>query len=419
MPAVAPTGQALGTSQASSASSPASTTTAARFRIQEKDSQDNTIRDIMLTARGLPFRPLTIEGKQRGEITWYPGNPVGTNTVLGASEEPTTVNGFWHDLYLSGSGTQGGTSTQPITSNGTQVTTAKDAVQLFDDVRRQGHELVVTWDEITRRGILRSFKQEWHNIHDVAWTATFDWFSHNEPQQAAVTDNGNSTNDTNSQMTAQMNALTTVAGQIGFGVPATFAQNLALAIGVAQTGVNNAVNAGNVQNTGATNPNDAARRVLASTSAVIDGTGQVIAAMTNRPARTLASDGAAPAASGSLPVPPSFARAPTAFTSVASTGALAFGQIVAAEAYAYGVFLAARTLQRTAAISRATIARSLQNDLIGVYQARNGDDLRTVAEQFYGSRLQWRPLLLFNELSSTELTAGQIVLVPRLPSGAS
>jgi hypothetical protein len=372
---------------------PTDATTGAVFTIAETTGANRTV---VLSARALPYRPYTLEGTQRLEVTWYPGSPEGTGTVLGAGEEPTTINGMWKDLFLSAGANGGGTNLAPIVVNGTQVSTAKNACKLFDDIRRQGQELEVTWDELTRRGYLKSFRQEWHTLHDVAWTMTFDWISQGEPTTPVALDGG-STSDATAQLDAQTNALNAAAVP-PFAVPSGFTDALTTALQLVSNAVDNAANATGVQNTGATAPGDAARRVFASCNDVVNGAQAVVATYDTQPARTLVTGGD-PAA--------------------APLAQLPFGQIVAAEAYSRAAQSAARTLQRTAAIQRAALARTLQSTLIGVWQASDGDDLRDVAAVFYGSRLQWRQLLLFNELGGTALTRGQLVLVPRDTSGAA
>lgn len=368
-----------------------SLTTAAQFQIVEMTGSQRTVT---LNTRGLPYRPFTLKGKQRTEITWYPGNPEATGTVLGASEDPTTINGKWKDMFLASSGSgppgQGGTALAPIAMNGTQVTTAKDACVLFDDIRRQGQELKVTWDEITRVGYLTLFEQSWENLHDVAWTCEFSWISQGEPTAATVLDGG-STDDTNDQLSAQSINLNTLALP-SFPVPPDFTTLLVGALGTVNNAVSNAVNAGSVQATGATTPTSASQRTFASTNDVVSGSMQVVAVLDAQPPRVLISNG--------TPTSPPLAN-------------LSLGDVVKSETYVRTTQLAARKLQRTAAISRAALMRALQNDLIGVWQASAGEDLRDVSDVFYGSRLQWRGLLLFNELASTELSLGQLVLVPR------
>jgi hypothetical protein len=362
------------------------------FEIRELTGQQ---RRVVLTARGLPYRPFTLSGKQRVEVTWYPGNPEGTGTVLGAAEDSTTLNGYWKDLYLASGGTgAGGTPLAPIIIDGRQVTTAKAAIQALDDIRRQGQELEVTWDEITRRGYLSQLKQDWHTVHDIAWTATFEWISLGEATSPAVLD-GTSTSDASQQMSTQMNQLQTVSIP-PFSVPPAFEVAIDNALAQSQAAVDSITNANTVQAQGATTPEDATRRTFAACNDVVSATVAVTQVIDAQPARTLVSGG-----DPALPSP----------------ALLSLGEVVAAETFVRTASIAARKLQRTAAIQRASLARQMNNTLIGVWQSSAGDDLRDVSDRFYGTRLQWRPIMLFNELTSTALAAGQLVLVPRAAPG--
>lgn len=369
--------------------SPAELTTAVSFTIKE---MTGLAREIVLTSRALPYRPFSLEGTQRLKVEWYPGNPEGTGTVLGASESGTTINGYWKDLFLSGPTATG----FPITLNGTQVTTADDACELLDDVRAQGQELIVQWSSKIRRGYLKRFRQEWHNLHDVQWTMEFEWISRSTTTSPAVLDGGGNTSDANGQLQGLNNQAQQTALVPGFAVPATFAQAIQTTMQAVQTGVDNAINAGTVQASGAAQPNDVTRRVIASCTTIITSGQASIDTLNAQPPRILVSS-----ASPTAPPPDQ----------------LSLGQIVQAEAYAWASENQLRQLTRTAAIQRAALARTIQSDLLGVYQARAVEDLRDVAEAFYGSRLQWRVLLVFNELDGTELSLGQLVLVPRLTPG--
>ena len=72
-------------------------------------------------------------------------------------------------------------------------------------------------------------------------------------------------------------------------------------------------------------------------------------------------------------------------------------------------------LSRLAIDQRDVFADQLSGDLLlGRYMARGGQDLRDVAAQFYGDSNEWRRLLSFNLLSSSELSSGQLLLIPTI-----
>src|SRR5262245_24990140 len=74
---------------------------ASSFTIEELSTEDvRKNRVVRLIGRALPYRPITFSGTMRHDITWYPGNPEATIQVLGAAEDPTTINGRWSDRWL-------------------------------------------------------------------------------------------------------------------------------------------------------------------------------------------------------------------------------------------------------------------------------------------------------------------------------
>src|SRR3954468_10928771 len=87
-----------------------------RFR-QLQEGQPNGM--LMLDGRTLPFRPITYAGKQRIKTTFYPGNPVGSQQVMGPTIDPSTFKGMWRDRYL-GDGA------------------AMSLVSIFEDVKNRG-----------------------------------------------------------------------------------------------------------------------------------------------------------------------------------------------------------------------------------------------------------------------------------------
>lgn len=148
----------------------------------------NATTDIQLIGRALPYRAVPFEGKQRVKTTYYPGNPVATQQVMGPTEEPTTFNGIWKDIFLG---------------NGA----AKRLVDTFDDLRRSGFSVLVSWGSgkladgsdippvpqdngkepttprwpIQRRGIIQSFKATYDRPQDITWEMTVAWAGRNEP----------------------------------------------------------------------------------------------------------------------------------------------------------------------------------------------------------------------------------------------
>ena len=68
--------------------------------------------------------------------------------------------------------------------------------------------------------------------------------------------------------------------------------------------------------------------------------------------------------------------------------------------------------------TRSTLGAVLESDLLGVYYARSGETLRDVSRAYYNAPDQWRELMLYNDLTTPELVAGQLVLIPRMSQGS-
>lgn len=130
---------------------------------------------VRLEGRALPYRPLVFEGKQRIKTTFYPGNTVATQQVMGAVEEPTTISGMWKDKYLG-------------------QDNARRFVALFETIRNTGSPLLVRWGssmsnadgtvlhgtEFVRRGLLARTKFTIDRAKDIAWELEFAWASRGE-----------------------------------------------------------------------------------------------------------------------------------------------------------------------------------------------------------------------------------------------
>lgn len=129
-------------------------------------------RSITLSNRALPYRPTSWTGTQHFKKTWYPGNPEATIQILGPREEETEMRGFWKSRFIGEDVDLEGFD--ELVTAGTLIT-AETVVAAFEKVRRAANELEVRWGPEVRRGILRSFSKNYHNINDIEWTAMFEW----------------------------------------------------------------------------------------------------------------------------------------------------------------------------------------------------------------------------------------------------
>lgn len=367
--------------------------TVSAFTIREITGEQRTVR---LVGRALPYRPYTLKTSQRVELTWYPGNPEATSSIFGASEAPTQIIGYWKDKYIqpfTDSEVSGfdvaplQNQLVPITLNGNAVEDVKEAAEIIDSIVRQGQLIEVTWDETTRHGHLKDFEKNWHNIHDLEWSMGFEWISRGEPTMPSVFTTESSISDTSNLVTRQVSDLFTFALDIPFAADLTFQASLDVRLeAIANFSVDLEGSVTGLARQSIT-PQDAVRRSLATMSGLI----LELVALNNFIDATVP---------GSLNVE-------------LDLSAQSFGERLSATIYSRGVTKRSNDLKRLATLRRATLMSQLDTDLIGTYTAREGDDLRKVADIFYENSFEWQQLMVFNVLDTSVLQAGQIVLVPR------
>lgn len=370
--------------------------TAAAFIIRELSGELRTLR---LLDRGLPYRPIDLAGEQRVELTWYPGNPEATATVLGPQENNTTINGYWKDKYISRAvvpgetEAQGGTQTVqvfPITVDDQPVDDVRAAALVVDNIRRQGQLLEVSWDTQIRRGYLKKFRQRWHNIHDMEWEIDFVWISQGEPTPAAVLQDETSISDTSSIMEQQN---TKLQNDATFEFPVTLqtqTEIIARLVAINDT-VRSATAITQELSRQTVAPFDASRRLIAVCTSIETATLSLVSYLEASPYTLL--DAAAPPAD------------------------LTFPQRLLGAVYARTLISDARVLRRTAISRRSSLLEQINTELLGIYTAREGDDLRAVSQKFYGTPFEWRRVMIFNELNVSRLSVNQLVLIPRISSG--
>lgn len=341
-------------------------------------------REIRLLGRALPYRPLTLDGEQRVEVEFYPGVPEGTATVLGPTEKPTEINGFWKSIFL-------GASDTPFLLNNSPVRSAREACKAMDSVRLLGQLLEVTWLDTLRRGFLKRFSQKWHDSEDLEWSASFEWISRGEVTAPAVfvtdTDMGS--------------AFADVSSLFGFldtiSVPDFALADAVLARLQAFTnGIGNLILSAEDAVQGLTDkvlsPVRAIRGLVATLQSLEDETGLMLEFL------------------GSVP--------DSAFSTKAADSQ-SYSERQSAASYKQELRAWAAEMRRTSVERRTNLLGQIATTLLATYVAREGEDLRDVAKQFYGTPFEWRRLQIFNDLHTLILTGGQLILIPPLASEQS
>ena len=130
-------------------------------------------RKVTLRGAGLPHTGASWGVKQNAPVTWFPGNPEGSQQVLGGQVLPADWEGSWKRTLLGRSpcyfGTDGGQSVSVIEP--------ATLVALFESICLAGTRVRVKWRGLVREGRLTQFDHGHGYATDVAWKAKFDWMS--------------------------------------------------------------------------------------------------------------------------------------------------------------------------------------------------------------------------------------------------
>jgi nucleoid-associated protein YgaU len=359
-------------------------------------------RYVELIGRALPTGgPLVFEGHQRVETTWYPGNPIASQQILGPSEEPTEITGTWKDRFIAATDQYGQSVVQAgaVKVNMQSVVDVTDAVNLLDDIRRKGQLVEVSWEHLRRRGILKKFRHSWKNIHDVEWAMTFEWQSQGETLAPSVMPEPDQT-DITTTLQAKASSLTTSVNPL-LATVALLASAVASVTGFVENVLNDV-----------TDLIDIAQAIVNLVMAPIEAAKHAIATLNK-----VSADAKDTMQAAEQRVAAAFVAAPSpakqALISPASAPAPAFGQVLSAHVYIRGVKLQARQIRGYAAQQIALLsARAGVTSSSAVFVASADDNLRDVSTRFYGTPNQWRDIAAHNGLRGSRLVAGQIVRLP-------
>ena len=378
--------------------------------------------DVRLRGRTLPFRSFPLDGEMVASFTHYPGNPSRTVQLLGSVENGTTLEGAWHDRHIFGA----------ALVNGEAVNTALDLAAIFDQIRRRGQEIEVTWSRIVRRGILTHFRQDYEREEDLNWEMVFEWIS-----QGDATPPGRSSDSFSAEKLVQ--AL----------------DPLPLEEALDKLGSDKAPSVFETARTQLDSLREVHDKIVDTVSGTIDTVLQPVTQASALLSLTNAFSSIAVDAADSLlgqlstdlailesNVLPDysvdesilFGAANSQFVYVPGAGTLSLYGFEArtlrltsasAEGRRIDTMRRVSDLRRellTQAAAAALQGRELERrlrrrGLLGIHIGRAGDDLRDVALLHYGEQAEWRRLKDYNHLDDSKLEVGQVVLVPRISGG--
>lgn len=374
--------------------------TGGAFRIQELDGDK---RFITLVGRALPYRDAGFSApvEQRANVTWIPGSPVGTLTLLGGKETSTTISGMWKQKYLS----PGGEDSSPIEVDGTPVRNVHEVVDLFEKICLYGTRLDVTWMSVARVGIIRKFEPIWKTHLDVEWSISFEWISRGQEAGALISSTAESVSDIASVTKAKFDLFDLIKLPINFALFDEFVRNLVDTVNAIQDFILDLENY--VQNLvrKVTYPAQALRGLVTIVQNIGTEVGLLIDDIIGRTSLAIIGTQANVSVSAAM--------------SVDGAASVTPAQKLEAERFKRELVDWAAELKRVADEYNDSLSKQLEGDVDSTYQAVQGDTLQLVSQRFYNTPHEWRRLMTYNGFESAVLAAGQVVFIPKLSSASA
>lgn len=365
-------------------------------------------RTVYLRGRGLPYRPLTLEAQQRVQTTWLPGSRRGVATILGPEEDKTDIEGYWKDKFLGDPDalpppvemlTRRSVASQAAGAfTGTAISSAVDAVRLLDSIREEGQQLQIQWGPIIRFGFLTSFQQKWHNVHDCEWKMTFSFIARDIPRNldflanpaAGLADGRNVLQRFLDRLSELLHPDLSIIDEIQDEILSTQQRINSLAddLELLSSGFVNVVNT----------PTEIGQRFTDSMGAI----GSVFSDFCDNIQET----------DPALMVNDLVTNGPPNISASNTANIEQISDYAEAQLYQRELLDTVRDGRNEAEVRRR-LSESPENTTLGTYRARGGEDLRDVSMQYYGTPMQWRTLLEYNQLRDSELIRGQLLIIPR------
>lgn len=343
------------------------------FVIEELTGRKRSIR---LAGRAKPLQGAEWVGEQREVTTWYPGNPEATQQILGPVEGPTRVHGYWNSRYIE----QSGTSAEGFGA----IITAEDLVKIFQDIRRTGAQLQVTWGFERRLGILRRFRAEYVRVEDVRWEAEFAWF---RDQLSAPPAGTAPAFDAAAAMKNRMDLLDDATAFGPLDALQAFQARVFSKIAEIRAKVNEILDAIRIVANAVTFPLRVVQAIRTSAEALRFRVGELLNILVDTP-----------------------------YTLAQTTDAAA--SVVSMDRYRSELSILAQFVREQALeVARDVEARAEPNPTKIVTAAEG--DLRAIARREYGDADSWQLIADVNNFEGSEVPVGTQVIVPPAPSGVT
>lgn len=393
-------------------------------------------RSVQLDGRAGPLKGVAFGGSMRAEITHYPGNPIASVQVLGAEEDPTTFKGKWKRRFfapIGGTDAPDASAEAQFTvldSGGSRsIVDVPDMVAFMDSIRRAGQLLEVSWAELVRVGILKKFTPTFHSRMEVEWEMEFEWISQGEVyvetqkksdslsdiEQAAAAAIANVVDVVDTQIAPERfegTAVTEATGAEG-AVLVEPSASASLTDGPAPVGASVGQAVGNV----ALDPT-----IAEQVNALVGGYAELRDLVSSYVEGAVNTGNATRSAVASLLGIGQDAQylydytqsvAAEAWFRVADATLIGVSDLLAMTTVTRRLGAGAREVRNLAYRKKDDLARTLEPNLYAIFTAQEGQNLRDVSLEYYGTADGWRFLKRYNGLDSSELEAGQVVFVPK------
>lgn len=349
-------------------------------------------RTLSLGGRCLPYKPYSLKGKMRAEFTWYPGNAVASTQVLGAQEAPTTIRGQWKDKFVRSVDDEGFNviPTGIAELNASQLADVMAIVTAVDSIRRGGQLLEVTWDAIVRRGLLTDFTHSWNRREWCEWEMEFTWISQGEDEQPITFAQPADANTFAGQLKNLVNNLEAQLAP-AFQLVEDFSSTLNGYVAQITSASDQLTELASSVAAAAFTPQEAAERTLAAAESVKENASGIVTLVESTNPRDV--------------------------IAVASPDDLGLGAVLDVDVYTRQLKVTSRSMVSLASENADTLRASIrQEELLATFVARQPTDLRQVSQIYYDTPDEWRRLLQYNQLTSSKLERGALVLVPKIDS---
>lgn len=364
--------------------------------------------------RNIPVQPWSFGGEQRTARFDYPGTDVPTQHVLGPKYSDFSLSGSWNDKYnpLATPQFTGGIFADGTLQNQSDVRGyAKQTMRDFEAMCRRGNIVRISFQGIEIEGIITSWSFDYRREWDIGYTFT-------------VSPNGRPGGDeiTNSQKRKPVyDSLSALLD----------AQN---AIDNFKNLSPNSAKTANGKSVRSIMAGSASDDIATSLDALSVSGDELSSVVTQRAqGKTLTAGQAIPSVpSVDTALDPRLALAKavsvstsiigTAYNVVNVTGQFRHDtqtminsamDVLEFETWTRNLRSQARITIFQTGRTRRNYERQVDSDALAIYRPFEGESLYSISQRFYGTPHNWRLIMQRNNLETSILTAGQLLIIPR------